>query len=157
MSSSKLPQSHSLDDNFSLSFLSPRTYNMDILLLSKEAIKTAGRLSDTYCEEIQIQVVFLYLFLSQYTLPGNTAAISFKFWACREKKKKMTAYCLMQNQKKTQFINTDHVNPNCLGWAVTLWWSAPNETSPSEASFQNMLASKDFCLAFAIKKTPQNP
>lgn len=71
----KSATNHSLDNNFSLSFPSPRPFNMDIFLLSKEAIKTTRRLSDTKCEEIQLQPVFL----SQYTLSGNNAEVSFKF------------------------------------------------------------------------------
>lgn len=83
----KAATNYALDNNFSLSFLSPRTFNMDIFLLSKEVIKTTRRLSDTKCDEIQLQAVFLYLFLSQYSLSGNSAAVSFKFWDCRQKKK----------------------------------------------------------------------
>lgn len=56
----KAATNHALDSNFSLSFPSPRTFNMDILLLSKEAIKTTRIFSDTKCEEIQLQAVVLY-------------------------------------------------------------------------------------------------
>lgn len=139
---------HTLDNNFSLSFLSPRTFNMDILLLSKEAIKTTRRLSDTNCEEIQLQpVFFVFIFVTVHSFRKHCCS-QFQVLSLQEKKKK-AASCLMQNQKKTQFRNTDHVNLDCLGWTITLWWSATQWNKhfrsliSNDVHFQRLLSS--FC------------
>lgn len=79
---------HTLDNNFSLSFLSPRTFNMDILLLSKEAIKTTRRLSDTNCEEIQLQpVFFVFIFVTVHSFRKHCCS-QFQVLSLQEKKKK---------------------------------------------------------------------
>lgn len=77
---------------------------MIILLLSREAIKTTRRLSDTKCEQIQLQAIFLYLFLSQYTVPGNTAAVSFKFGAYKKKKKTRIASCKLKRKPNSEIL-----------------------------------------------------
>lgn len=59
-----------------------------------------------------------------------------------QKKKETDAYFLMQKQKKTQFRNTDHVNLDCLGWAITrniMMISQLSETSSSEAPLKGKL------------------
>lgn len=92
--------------------------------------------------------VFIFVTLFQEILLQSVSS--------SELTRKKDAYCLTQTQKKTQFRNTDHVNVYCLGWAITLWWSATQWNRLfREASFQMMLASKDFCLTFTKKQQQQ--
>lgn len=73
-------------------------------------------------------------------------------------KKKVAAYCLMQNQKKTQFRNTDHVNLDCLGWPITLWWSATQWNKLFRNLISNDVGFKRLLSSFCQKKTQtKNP